>query len=364
MTHNILDADTLSLLRESLERYGRERYSIESRRARLAASGAFGRDAWADYAAMGWLSMPMAPDDGGFGSDSEAVGALMYYCGQTLALEPLFASVVLCGRIFDLAGADPMAQQSLQSLAEGKAVFALAHAENSGDGMAGEVNATYRAGRVTGHKTIVLHGDSADQLVVTARDAAGALVFLLVDANQPQVQRTHFRLVDGRGAANVDFEGAATEQLAVGQDAEVLLAQALDDARLALCSEALGAGKALNAMTLAYLKDRRQFGRPIGTNQALQHRMVELYMLEEEARCVINAAHRAPSATRRSAILAALAQVMTLGRQATHEAVQLHGGIGITEELAVSHYFRRIMVINRLLGDRNMHVRQFAAAAA
>ena len=364
MEQATLDADTLGLLRESLERYGREKYSFDSRRERLAATDGFGRDAWADYANMGWLAIPMAAEDGGFGNDAQATGALMQYVGQSLVLEPVFASVVLCGRLFSLAGADAVARRSLELLAEGRTIYALAHGEDSSDGIGGEVASTHRDGRLTGRKTIVLHGNSADRFVASAREADGTLGLFLVDATQPKVKREAYRLVDGRGAASVSFDDAEASRLAAGQDATLLLAQALDDARLALCCEILGASRALNAMTLAYLKDRRQFGRPIGTNQALQHRMVELYMLEEEGRCVINAAQRAAPGARRAAILAAVVQLMTLGRQASHEAVQLHGGIGITEELAVSHYFRRLMVTNRLLGDRAAHLDQFAIAVA
>lgn len=355
-----LDADTLELLRESMERYGRDRYGFADRRQRLAAPQSFGRDAWADYARMGWLALPQTQADGGFDSDAQAVGALMEYVGRSLALEPVFASVVLCGRLFGLAGDDAMAGQSLQALAEGRAIFALAHAESDSDGMAGPVALAAKDGRLSGAKRIVLHGDSADQLVVTAQTADGKLGLYMVDAAQPQVRREALRLVDGRGAANLVFDQAIAQPMASGKDAQALLAQALDDARLALCAEGLGAASALNAMTLAYLKERKQFGRSIGTNQAVQHRMVELYMLQEEGRAVLNAAYRAPADRRRAHILAAVAQMMTLGRQASHEAVQLHGGIGMTEELAVSHYFRRIMVLNRLLGDRAMHVQQFA----
>lgn len=364
MEQQLLDADTLGLLRDSLARYGREQYAFEQRRGRLAAPAGYGQDAWQDYARMGWLALAASTDEGGFDSAPEAISALMHYVGASLALEPVFASVVLCGRLFGLAGADPVARQALQQLGAGEGVFALAHAEDASDGMNGEVHARWRDGRIDGRKLVVLHGDSATQLLVTARDGEGLLGLFLVDAAQPQVQRSAYRLVDGRGAANVAFAGAPARRFADAQDVERMLARALDDARLALCAEALGASEALNALTLAYLKDRRQFGRPIGTNQALQHRMVELYMLQEEGRCVVNAAYRAAPEARRAAILAALAQVMTLGRQASHEAVQLHGGIGVTEELAVSHYFRRLMVVNRLLGDRDRHVQQFAAALA
>lgn len=364
MQQELLDADTLNLLRDSLERYARARYGFDQRRERLATRAGFGVDAWRDYAEMGWLAMPSAVEDGGFGSAAQAIGALMQYVGGALALEPVFASVVLCGRVFGLCEPDASARQCLQSLAEGRAVYALAHVEDPGDALGGEVAARVRQGRLNGRKLVVLHGDSADHLVVSARDEEGAFGLFLVDAAQPQIRRDAYRLVDGRGAANIAFEAAACTRIASGSDAERVFGQALDDARLALCAEAYGACKALNALTLAYLKDRRQFGRAIGTNQALQHRVVELYLLEEEGRAVIGAAYRASGCERRVATLAALAHVMTLARQASHEAVQLHGGIGMTEELAVSHYFRRLMVINRLLGDREQALQSFAEAAA
>ena len=135
---------------------------------------------------------------------------------------------------------------------------------------------------------------------------------------------------------------------------------------MALCAEAYGAMRALNRLTLAHLKDRRQFGRPIGSNQALQHRMVELYMLQQESSAVIEAAHRASglaSPQRQRAIMGAAAHVIAAARQISHEAVQLHGGMGLTDELAVSHYFKRIMVVSRFLGDRDAHLDAFAALA-
>lgn len=361
MQEQKLDEETLGLLRESLARYGRERYGFEARRERLASATGFGHDVWNDYASLGWLAIPLAVDDGGFDGDARAMGALMGFVGEHLALEPIFASVVLCGRLLGLAGSDSIARGALAELAEGRTRFALAHAESTADGVRGDVAAQYRAGCLMGEKTIVLHGDSADAFLVSARDEEGRLGVFLAQAAAPGLSRTAYRLVDGRGAANVTFSGVAATRIAAGMDAADLLAHTLDDARLALCAEALGAGRALNAMTLAYLKERRQFGRPIGVNQALQHRMVTLHMLQEEGRAVINAAYRAAGTERRAAVLAATAHLMTLGREASHEAVQLHGGIGITEELAVSHYFRRIMVINRLLGDRAAHVREFAA---
>ncbi len=369
MDIELLDHDTLELLRDSLARYGRERYDFESRCARLATPEGFGREAWKDYAEMGWLAMPQPVEAGGFGSAPQAVGALMEFAGRSLALEPLFASVVLGGRLLGLLEGDAGAQAMLEALAEGRALIALAHGESDTEsvidqvaGAPGGVDTRCKEGRLHGHKRLVLHGDAADILLVTARDTGGALRLYQVAGDAPGLSRQSFRLADGRGAAHLTLQGVPGQALGGDADIGALLERTYGEACLALCADTLGASQALNALTLAYLKERRQFGVPIGSYQALQHRMVELYMLETEGRAVLNAAHRAGPDARRAATHAALAHVMHLGRQASHEAVQMHGGIGVTEELAVSHYFRRILVNNRLLGDRDAHLRRFAEA--
>jgi alkylation response protein AidB-like acyl-CoA dehydrogenase len=349
-----LDTATLALLRESLERYGRERYGFEARAARLASAAAFGRDAWADYAAFGWLSMPLPAEDGGFGAAAEALDPLMQFVGRSLALEPVLASVVLCGSLLSRARGEE-ASQALRALAAGELLLALAHEDEDGQ------PAQVRAGRLQGGKVLVLHGDAAGRLLVSAKVDRRTGVFM-VEAAQPGIVRSPYRLVDGRGAASFRFEAARAIELPFDEDAEDALAHALDAGRLGLCSEALGVCIAANAQTLAWLKERRQFGRPIGANQALQHRMVELYMLQEECRATLQAALRARGGGRTFAIAAALAHAIRAVRHVTHEAVQLHGGIGITEELAVSHWFRRAMVIGKLLGDAETQLRRFSGA--
>jgi hypothetical protein len=374
----MLDTATLNLLRASLDRYGRERYTFDQRRAVLGTDPNYSRTAWKDYADMGWLAMPLPADDGGFDSAPQAIGALMEYAGASLALEPLLASVVLCGRALAVCGDLPASHERLQALATGSAIGAFAHAEGLHDGLAsafflppvgaGSIESSpplqtqARAGRITGTKPMVLHGDVADFLVVSASADEGAIALYLVDCNQAGVERARLQGVDGRGSARLQLRDAQAQQLVAGEAATRLLRELEEHARLALCAESLGAIRALNALTLDYLKERRQFGRPIGSNQALQHRMVELYMVQEEGRAVLGAAQRAPVGDeRRTATLAAAAHFHAAGRLAAHEAVQMHGGIGVTEELAVSHYFRRILSINRLLGDRDLLVREYAA---
>ncbi len=369
-----LDNETLQLFTDSVERYGADKYGFDNYRASLRSAPGFSQQAWSDYGDMGWLGAALPLADGGFGSDPRAVAALMHYAGERLALEPLFATAVLCGRLLALCNGDSAALGRLQELAGGRRLFALAHAEHAADAFGGVVHTSARAGGLHGRKLVVLHGDVADELVVSVAEAGPgdttgvpALSLYAVDVAQPAVRKTAYRLLDGRGGASFEFNGASATLLGRRGEGAPLLAAALREGRLALCAEAHGAMRALNRLTLAYLKDRRQFGRPIGTNQALQHRMVELYMLEQEAAAVIGAAQRSTvgggHASER-ATLGALAHVISAGRQISHEAVQMHGGIGTTDELAVGHYFKRIMVCNRLLGDRDAHLDAFVRAEA
>ena len=369
-----LDVETLQLFSDSLERYGQDKYGFDTYRALLQATPAFGKQAWSDYAEMGWLGVALPMEDGGFGSDAKAVAALMRYAGEHLALEPLLACTVVCGRLLALCGNGEEARPRLEALAAGRKLFAFAHAENTADAFDVQVATMVRDGKLYGRKRIVLHGDLADGLLVSVAEASdttgGAqqrLSLYAADAVQPGVRKTTYRLIDGRGAASFEFDGAAVTLLGQRGEAAPLFKQTLLEARLALCAEAHGAMRVLNRLTLAYLKDRRQFGRPIGMNQALQHRMVELYMLEQEAAAVIAAAQRAEGhagAQLERAVMGATAHVIAAGRQISHEAVQMHGGIGTTDELAVGHYFKRIMVTNRLLGDRDAHLDAFLRAEA
>jgi alkylation response protein AidB-like acyl-CoA dehydrogenase len=362
----LLDDETLDLFGASVERYGQDKYGFEPYRALLRAAPGFSRQAWSDYAAMGWLAAARPLDDGGFDSHPVALAALMRYAGEHLALEPVFANVVLCARLLVLCGAEPAARERLEALSAGRRLFALAHAEDLCAVAQADVATVWREGLLHGRKRVVLHGDCADELIVSARDGNGLSLFA-VPVAQPALRKTGYRLLDGRGAASFELAGASAVPLAVPGQAAALLEQVLNGARLALCSEVHGAVLALNRQTLAYLKERRQFGRPIGTNQALQHRMVELFMLEQEVAAVIGAAQRAMAgspAQRQRAIMGAAAHTMGAGRHVAHEAVQLHGGIGTTDELAIGHYFKRIMVVNRLLGDRDAHMDAFARADA
>lgn len=336
-----MDSDTLQLLRDGFARYAQESYPFDPARG-------YDRVVWDEYGKLGWLAIGIPEDLGGFDGDPAALGALMEYVGGALAMEPVFASAVLCARVLSRCRSEAV-DTWLSQLAAGEQVFAFAHADDTEP-------AIVRDGRVSGRKIVVLHGDVADRLLVTARDDGRNPKLCVVDPRSAGVTMSRYPLVDGRGAASFDFvRAAATVLPAEGVD------DALDEARVALCAEAFGAMRAVNAATLDYLKTRQQFGRPIGANQVLQHRMVDLFILQEETRAVLDTAERALGGpSRMRAVSAAAAHTAAASRQTAHEAVQMHGGMGITEELPVSHYFRRLMVTARLLGDREAHIARFA----
>lgn len=350
--------DTTTLLRDSLQRWAAERYDLAQRRS-LLAEGASTR-AWRDYADFGWLALRLPEDEGGIDADAEAVGALMEVVGERLLLEPLLASVVLgTGLVLHAASASQRAGL-LPALADGSLLLAFADDDDP------VAPCELRGGRLTGGKRSVLHGDVAGRLIVSARDAdaPGSRALCLADPAAADVQRRCHRLVDGRGAATLRFDGAAVERLGAG-DASAAIERARDEAGVALCAEALGVMRRLIGMTCDHLKLRRQFGRPLGDNQVLQHRMVDLFLLQQEVQALTRRAQRclgdAP-AQRKRAVAGAAAYVAAAARRVANEAVQMHGGLGITEESEVSHHFRRVMVIHALLGSRDEQLARFAEA--
>jgi alkylation response protein AidB-like acyl-CoA dehydrogenase len=353
------DLDTIAMLRDSAERYSADHYGFLQRAAFLDAEG-YNPKAWRDYAELGWLALRLPEEAGGLDADAAAIGAIMEVVGARLLLEPILASAVLGTGLVLRQGSAAQQAQLLPQLADGSLKLAFADEDDP----AGPCR--WHDGRLTGGKIGVLHGDLADRLIVSARDAAGAPLLALVDPAAAGVERRAYKLVDGRGAALVAFDHAPAGLLGeAGEPAAAALAEARDEAAVALCAEAVGVIGCLVATTNDYLKVRQQFGRPIGTNQALQHRMVELYLLREEARALTRAAQRAmglPTPERARIVSGAKAYLSTATRKVANEAVQMHGGVGVTEELDVSHYFRRAMVIAALFGSRDAHFARFVAA--
>ena len=362
--------ETLAMLRDGIERYTNEHYSFAQRWDALRSSRGYSEKTWVDYAEMGWLALRLPEEAGGLSADSSTTAPLMEAVGARLLMEPLLMSTILGTGLICKRASQAQRAEMFPMLAAGSLKLALAHHESLNATAQDAIACVYRDGVLNGSKQVVLHGDCADRFIVSAKDDDGRWRLCLVDAVATGVIRRNFRLLDGRGAANVTFQAVRGELLAAPGPAEAdadALADALDEAAVALCSEALGAISALNSATNQYLKIRKQFGKVIGANQALQHRMVEMYMLQQEVRALSLAAQQAldrREPERERIISGARAFTCGAARHVAAEAVQMHGGIGITDELDVSHYYRRLMVIGTLFGNRDGHLDRFAAACS
>lgn len=351
------DIETIGMLRNSLERYVEDNYSFLQRQELMREAGSFSQQIWSDLAEFGFLSLCLPAEHDGLDGDATAVGALMEVVGQALLQEPFLISAVLATRLVARLGDTGQRERLLVGLAAGELIFSCALEQ--ADACQLEDN------RLSGRIPLVMHGDAAHGLLVAARDARGQLQLCLVDTDQSGVQRTAARLLDGRGAASVTLDNAQVELLATPNNGLSLvdnLQLLRDEASVALCGEACGMIRVLLDTTNDYLKVRKQFGKPLAVNQALQHRMADLYLLLQEALALTDAAQRAlsgPVAERRRLVSGAYTYICDAARQVANEAVQLHGGLGITEELNVTHYFRRVMLLNSLFGGRDQHFLRF-----
>ena len=370
------------LLKESVERFVRRDYPFTKRRANAAADGGFGRDTWAVMAELGWLGAALPEDWGGSGGGGGGGGGvetmvLMEGLGRGLVVEPLLSSAVLGGGLIRYGGSDAQKAALLPALVRGELLLAFAYAERQSRYDLQDVALTARRDGVgfvlDGHKGVVLGGDTADAIVVSARtggarrDAAGISLFL-VGRDVAGLTSRGYPTIDGSRAAEFVFDGVAVVADALVGDLDgslPLIERVVDTATAAVSAEALGIMSVLNEATLEYLKTREQFGQPIGQFQALQHRMVDMSMAREETQLLVAVAALTADADdparRAHAVSAAKVQVGKAGRLIGQEAVQLHGAIAMTDEYGVGHYFKRLGMIGRLFGDADHHLRRFAS---
>jgi pimeloyl-CoA dehydrogenase small subunit len=366
-------SDDQRLLKDSVDRLIRDKYGFEARKGYRAQPDGWSRPIWAEFAELGLLGLPFAEDEGGFGGTPVETSLVMEAFGRSLVVEPYFSSVVLCGALLRHGATPTQRAPYVEALVSGSATLAYAQAERQARYSLNDVKTVAReqAGtwRIDGQKGLVLHGDSADTLMVSARvhgnerDRDGIGLFA-VDASAPGVLRQGYPTQDGMRAAEVTFDNTEATPLGVPGGALPAMERAQDEAIAALCAEAVGVMTAMLDMTVDYLKTRKQFGRAIGENQALQHRSVDMYVSLEQARSMaLFATMMAGSedeTERRRAIHAAKVQIGRSGRHIGEEAIQLHGGIGVTMAYAVGHYFKRMTMIERGFGDTQTHLSALA----
>jgi pimeloyl-CoA dehydrogenase small subunit len=364
------------LLKESLDRLIADRYGFDQRKGYAQNPEGWSRALWRQQAELGLLGLPFAERFGGSEGGSVETMIVMEGLGQALALEPYLATVVLGGSFLRHGGSEAQQAALLPRIAAGELTLAFAATERHSRYDLADIATTARRDGsgwiLDGEKGVVLHGDSADHLVVTARIGGGrrerdGIALFLVDAATEGAARRGYPTQDGLRAAEVTLSRVRVEDdMVLGEPggALPLIGRVVDEAIAALCAEAVGAMSALHQLTLDYLKTRQQFGRPIASFQVLQHRSVDMLIALEQARSMaLYATIMADStdpAERHAAVAAAKVQIGRSGRFIGQQAIQLHGGIGMTMEYKAGHYFKRVTMIDTMFGDADYHLRALA----
>jgi len=365
------------LLKDSAERFVRERCSLDRRRALVESEFGYSERSWRQMAELGWLGVGVPEACGGTGGGPVETMVLMEAFGSGLVVEPYFPSVVLGGNLVAMAGSDVQQRAILPALVAGelKLAFAWVEAQSGFDLFDVRTAAAPRDGgyAIDGAKAVVLGAAAADMLVVSARtrgasrDSHGLGLFL-VDRRADGVTLREYKTVDGLRAAEVAFENVTVGDDAVlgdPQGALPTIEAIADRAIAALCAEAVGVMDVIVRSTADYLETRKQFGRPIGAFQVLQHQFTDMLMAREEARSMMYVATlrlgERDAGLREKAVSGAKHLIGKHGRSIGQRAIQLHGGMGMTEEMAVGHYFKRLTMIDVMFGDEAYHLKRYAS---
>ncbi|UWU75858.1 acyl-CoA dehydrogenase family protein [Bradyrhizobium huanghuaihaiense] len=365
------------LLKDSVERLVLDSYSFENRRLYQGEERGYSEAMWTRYAELGLLGLSFGEEYGGFGGGAIETMIVMEAFGTALILEPYFATMVLAGGILRHAASEAQKAEIIPAVVEGRTKLSFAHAEPRSryDLFAVETQAK-KDGEgwvLNGAKGLVLHGDTAEKIVVSARTAGGprekdGIGLFLVDTDAPGLTRRGYPTQDGLRAAEMALENVRVNTVNVIGDpagAFPVISRVADEAVAALCADAVGSFARMQAITLDYLKTREQFGKKIGTFQVLQHRAADMFVeLEQSRSMVMYAAMKAgeSDATERArAISAAKVQIGRSAKVIGHQSIQLHGGIGMTMEHSIGHYFKHVTVIDRLFGDADHHLKRLAA---
>lgn len=360
------------LLRDSVEKYIADNGSVERHRALLSRDPGFDTAAWKTFAELGWLALPFSEDDGGLGGGATDLMVICEALGRGLVREPFLHTAICCGGLIAAAGNEAQRARYLPPIMEGDAQWGFAFAEASSAYDLSAISSTAilqeEGVRLSGEKIAVLNGHVAQRLIVTALTAPGdpqSLGLFIVDADAPGVHREQFTALDGSHGANIRFEDVlrpAGSALGVAGEVLATVYQVLDRVIVAMAADALGAMQVLLAATVEYCKTREQFGQPIGKFQALQHRMADMYLKQEEMRSLLFYAAIAldeDSADASAACAALKVKLAEAGRFISHESVQLHGGIGMTDELIVGHLLKRLLLLSKLYGDEDHYLQRY-----
>lgn len=371
-------SDEQQMLQDSVQKFVHSQYDFDTRRKIVGTDTGFSKEYWSLFAELGWLTVPFKEEDGGFGGSAVDLMVVMEEFGKGMVVEPFLATAVMGGGMISELGSAAQKESMLSAVMDGSLQLATAYAEpDSRYNLASVATTAKKDGGsyvINGEKVLALNGPAADKLLVVARtsgdkfDRDGISVFV-VDASATGISKRSYTAVDGHRAADIKLTDVkVSADTLLGEEGKALsaLERVIDRAALAVSAEAVGAMDCLLKKTVEYTKTRKQFGVAIGTFQALQHRMSEMFIECQLARSiVIMAAMKLDTASsdaeKAKAVAAAKARVGRAMRKVGQESVQLHGGIACTDELDVGHYFKRVTTIENLFGNTDYQLARYAA---
>ncbi|MBX9648574.1 MAG: acyl-CoA dehydrogenase [Xanthobacteraceae bacterium] len=364
-------SDEQRMLRESADRFVTETYDADHRKRSANDPLGFSAGIWKQFADLGWLALPISEEHGGLGGGAIEIGILMEAFGRGLVSEPYLSTAVIGAALISECGSEAQKQALLPRIADGSLFLAFAHSERQARFDLADVRTTAKktpdGWRLDGHKTAVLDGNAAGQIIVSARVDDGRLGLFLVPHGASGLTSRDFPRLGGGRACNLDLRDVRVPTDALlgdGSDALPAIEAVVDRAMAALGAEAVGIMQTLLDQTLEYTKIRKQFGKPLSANQVIRHRLADMAMQCDEARSMaLRAALMADAepVARGRAASGAKAKIGKCARYVAEQSVQLHGAMGVTEELDIGSYFKRLLAFDTLFGGSAHHYRRYAA---
>ena len=364
-----------TMIKDSVSRFVRDEYDFDTRRSIIDSEEGISRKFWTMFAELGWLSVPFAEEYGGFGGSVEDIAAVMEELGKGIVVEPYASTVVVFGGLLSASDNSALKEEVIPTVIDGSCMgsFACVEAQSRYElsDVATTAVATDGGYKINGEKTVVANGGTANKFVVSARTSGGqfdrdGVSLFLVDASTAGVDVKSYKMMDGLSAATVTFKDVVVTEsqlLIAAGEGMALIDQVMPQILMALSAEALGIMATLNTLTVEYTKVRQQFDTPISSFQALQHRMVDTFMACEQTKSMLYRGLCQAGEDDREALSKSVhalkATVARYGRLVGEEAIQIHGGIGMTDELNVGHYVKRLMMINVSFGDGDFHQKKF-----
>ena len=365
-----------TLIQDQVDQFIQKEYDWETRQSLSNSELGFGDNNWKKFAELGWLGISTSEDSGGFGGSAIESMLIMEAFGKGLVVEPFLETIIMSGGLIDEHGSDLQKSSILEPAIAGELHLALAYAEpQSRFNLSDVVTEAKIDGDnyiLYGYKSVVMNGPSANKIIVSARTSGsqldeGGITLFIIDANSEGLNKTNYKTVDGRRASDLTFENiSVSKDDIIGHVDEGfgLLDSSIDRAILAISAEAVGAMEVLYKTTVEYTKTREQFGTSIGKFQVLQHRMVDMFMEYEQCKSLLYMAtmkHEEGSSDAKKAISGLKYQVGKAGKFIGQQAVQLHGGMGVTDELNVGHYFKRLTTVGTIFGNTDFHLKRYTS---